>query len=314
MPPFYRPSSEVERQIAEFKATLPEGITGPPPGDFAAQLQWDAWQGHLVELQTELDAAIAHELEDSELNVALDGDPVSGHAIHAGFLGAFLSKAQSLVHAIAQLTEQHPVTVRGSVTSNIISDYKLIVGGVYASSFGLKLRLPDESELDHLRLARSEAVMGDFCKLMDPQVDERELARLLASPRVRSNYRGLIETVAKYGAQVSARTPGNRRGTRMTANHARDRMTWLESFKSATETLQLTGSLIGGNIGQKRFELIVDDESYKGTLSESACEQLRHMHLGDIVQAQIEQTTLTSEDGSAEGSVSYHLVRLERAK
>ncbi len=53
MPTYYRPSSEIERQFAEFKSTLPEGITGPPPGDFAAQLQWDSWQNHLYELVSE---------------------------------------------------------------------------------------------------------------------------------------------------------------------------------------------------------------------------------------------------------------------
>ncbi len=311
MSSYLRSSSEIEQQLGEFTAALPPSFRNPPADDFAASLQSQAWQKHLHELQTELEAAITYELEESELNVALDGDPVSGHAIHAGFLGAFLAKAQSLINALAQLAEQQRPTGRGSVSNNIISDYKLIVGGVYASSFGLKLRLPSETELGHLRLAQAEAVMDDFCQLVDSKVDERELVRLLASPRVKSNYLGLIEIVAKHGAKVVARTPGKRHGVRLSANDARDRALWLESFKSATQPIQLQGVLTGGSIANKRFELEVDDEIYKGSISDSAREQMQHIRFGARVQAKIDETTLTAEDGSTEGSITHHLTSLD---
>lgn len=61
MPKLYRPSSEIARQLAEFKATLPQGMTEPPPYDFAAKLQWESWQTHLKELSAELATAQARE-------------------------------------------------------------------------------------------------------------------------------------------------------------------------------------------------------------------------------------------------------------
>ena len=67
-----RPSSVIEAQLAAFLATLPAGVTAPPPGDFAAQLQWDAWQNHRQELEAELDQAIEAELDD-ELPMPLTG-------------------------------------------------------------------------------------------------------------------------------------------------------------------------------------------------------------------------------------------------
>lgn len=310
MPTYYRPSSEIERQIADFKATLPEGITGPPPDDFAAQLQWDSWQKHLTELDKELDKSIGQELEGSDVLLAIDGDPVSGHAVHAGFLGTILAKAQSLINALAQAAEQRP-TERGNVPNNIIADYKLMVDGVFQSSFGLKLRLPTEQELNRLRLNHSEVVLDQFCKLMDPDLEQTELLQIVSSPRVKTHYLGLIEAVGKGGAKLLARTPRIRRGVRLTAAQARDRATWMSSFSAATETLVLEGLLTGGSVANNRFELLVDDDIYKGGISVQAKEQMRVIHFGDRVRATVDETTMTAEDSQLEGAVTRHLTSIE---
>jgi hypothetical protein len=52
--PARRPVSVVEAQLREFLASLPPGVAEPPPKDFAARLQWDAWQNHRRELEAEL--------------------------------------------------------------------------------------------------------------------------------------------------------------------------------------------------------------------------------------------------------------------
>ena len=98
---------------------------------------------------------------------------------------------------------------------------------------------------------------------------------------------------------------------RLSANDARDRALWLESFKSATQPIQLQGVLTGGSIANKRFELEVDDEIYKGSISDSAREQMQHIRFGARVQAKIDETTLTAEDGSTEGSITHHLTSLD---
>ncbi len=310
MPTYYRPSSEIERQIADFKATLPEGITDPPPSDFAAQLQWDSWQQHLAELNRELALSIDHELEGSDLLLAVDGDPVSGHAIQVGFLGTLLAKAQSLINALAQVAEQRP-TGRGNVSNNIISEYKLMVDGVFQSSFGLKLRLPTEHELNRLRVNHSEIVLDDFCKLIDPDLGQGELLRLVSSPRVKTHYLGLIEAVGKGGAKLMARTPRIRQGVHITAAQARDRSTWMSSFSAATETLVLDGLLTGGSVANNKFEFQVDDDTYRGGISAQAKDQMRSIHFGDRIRAIIEETTMTVEDGPLEGAVTHHLKSIE---
>jgi hypothetical protein len=310
MPTYYRPSSEIESQIADFKATLTEGLTGPPPGDFAAQLQWDAWQNYLKDLDAELDSSIDQELEGSDVLLAIDGDPVSGHAVHAGFLGTILAKAQSLINALAQAAERRP-TERGNVPNNIIADYKLMVDGVFQSSFGLKLRLPTEQELNRLRVNHSELVLDQFCKLIDPELEQTELLQIVSSPRVKTHYLGLIEAVGKGGAKLLARTPRIRRGVRITAAQARDRATWMSSFSAATETLVLDGLLTGGSVANNKFELQADDDTYRGGISAQAKDQMRTIHFGDRVRATIEETTMTAEDGQMEGSITHHLMSIE---
>jgi hypothetical protein len=307
---YYRPSSEIERQIADFNATLPEGINGPPKGDFAAQLQWDSWQYDLKQLNMELEASIDQELVGADVLLAIDGDPVSGHAVQAGFLGIILAKAQSLINALAQASEHRP-TGRGNVRNNIIADYRLMVDGVFQSSFGLKLRLPTQQELNHLRVNHSESVLDDFCHLIDPDLDQTELLQIVSSPRVKTQYLGLIEAVGKGGAKLLARTPRIRHGVRINAAQARDRATWMSSFSAETETLVLEGFLTGGSVANNKFEFQMDDETYRGGISAQAKEKMRTIHFGDRARATIEQTTMTAEEGHLDGAVTHHLKSIE---
>ena len=116
-----RPSSEIEAQLEAFLATLPTGVAAPPAGDFAASLQWTSWQNHHKELEVELEAARREELAEADLQVAFSGEPVFQHDIKDGFLGVFLSKAQSLINALAQAIEQKP-TERGSIANNLVEE------------------------------------------------------------------------------------------------------------------------------------------------------------------------------------------------
>lgn len=57
----YRPSSEIERQLCEFTAVLPPRDDVPDGDDFAAQLQWEAWDAHKQELENELEQSRTEE-------------------------------------------------------------------------------------------------------------------------------------------------------------------------------------------------------------------------------------------------------------
>jgi Cdc6-like AAA superfamily ATPase len=69
-----RSSSDVEAQLKSFLAALPSGIEAPPANDFAAQLQWDAWQAHLGELDSELQRAKEREAEEAS-KIVLKANP-----------------------------------------------------------------------------------------------------------------------------------------------------------------------------------------------------------------------------------------------
>lgn len=306
----FRPSSLIERQIAEFKATLPPGLTGPPPDDFAAQLEWNCWQNHLQELDTEWEASVDHEMAGSDIQLALDGDPVKGHAIHIGFLSTVLGKVQSLVNALAQASEQR-ATERGSIPNRIMEEYRLLFDGSFASSFGVKLRVPSPTELGRDRTSDIAPVVDQFCSLFNPDLDQTELSRALAQPRVRRHYRDLIDGIAKQGAVMKVRTPRIKKGFRFSSPQARDRAEWLDSWVVDLSTLEIEGILVGGSLNGNRFEIQTDDELYKGSISATARDQMQQIKLGDRVKATIEETTLTAEDVSGEAKITHFLESID---
>lgn len=294
-----------------FLATLPTGVTTPPVGDFAAGLQWNSWQNHRQEMERELQTARLEELAGADLQVAFSGEPVFHHDIKAGFLGVFLSKAQSLLNALAQATEQKP-TERGSIANNLVEDYRLLVAGTFPSSFGLRLRLHSTNELGRLRLSQTEAVLDQFCTLIDPNLGQAELVKAVASQRVKTHYYDLVETLSKEGAQMTVRTKARLKGVKINAQQARDRATWMDSLTESTATLPLDGILTGGSIATNRFELQVDEEFYRGRISREAKAQMKDLKLGEQVKAEVVETTFFAEEAIVEGQATYFLKSIVR--
>lgn len=306
-----RPSSQIEAQLEAFLATLPAGVTAPPAGDFAASLQWKSWQNHQQEMERELETARREELAGADLQIAFSGEPVFQHDIKAGFLGVFLSKAQSLINALAQATEQKP-TERGSIANSLVEDYRLLVAGTFPSSFGLRLRLHSNNELGRLRLSQTEAVLEQFCTLIDPNLSQAELVKAVASQRVKTHYYDLVETIGKEGAQMTVRTKARLKGVKINAQQARDRATWMDSLTESTATLPLEGILTGGSIATNRFELQVAEEFYRGRISPEARAQMKNLKLGEHVKAEVVETTFFAEEAIVEGHASYFLKSIVR--
>lgn len=306
-----RPSSEIEAQLGAFVATLPAGVTAPPANDFATKLQWQSWQHHQQELERELEAARRAELAEADLQVAFSGEPVFQHDIKAGFLGVFLSKAQSLINALAQATEQKP-TERGSIANSLVEDYRLLVAGTFPSSFGLRLRLHSNTELGRLRLSQTATVLDQFCTLIDPNLSQAELVKAVASQRVKTHYYDLVETLSKEGAQMTVRTKARLKGVKINAKQARDRATWMDSLTESTATLPLDGVLTGGSIATNKFELQVAEEFYRGRISPEAKAQMKDLKLGERVKAEVVETTFFAEEAIVEGHATYFLKSIVR--
>lgn len=307
-----RPSSEIEAQLEAFLATLPTDVRATAVNDFATALQVRSWRTHQQELETELEAARRAELAEADLQVAFSGEPVFQHDIKAAFLGVFLSKAQSLINALAQATEQKP-TERGSIANSLVEDYRLFVAGTFPSSFGLRLRLHSDLELGRLRLSQTEAVLDHFCALIDPNLSQAELIKAVASQRVKTHYYDLVEILSKEGAQMTVRTKTRLTGIKINPQQARDRATWMDSLTESTATLPLEGVLTGGSIATNKFELLVGEEFYRGRISHDAKSQLKDLKLGERVIAEIVETTFLAEEAVVEGHATYFLKNIMRA-
>ena len=306
-----RPSSEIEAQLEAFLASLPPGVTAPPPNDFAAQLQWDEWQSNRRDLEMELESGRREELAEADIQLAISGEPVFQHDIMAGFLGSVLSKAQSLINALAQAVEQTP-TERGNIANNLVEDYRLLVAGTFPSSFGLRLRLHSDIELGRLRLSQTDSVLNQFCTLFAPNVGQAELVKAVASPRVKTHYYDLVEIIGKGGAQMTVRTKTCLAGVKITAKQARDRATWMDSLTESTTILPLEGVLTGGSIATNKFELLVGEEFYRGRISPEAKEQMKDLKLGEHTKAEVVETTFFAEEAIVEGHATYFLKSIVR--
>jgi hypothetical protein len=254
----HRPSPVIEAQLVDFLATLPPGVTTPPPDDFAGQIQWESWKNHRRELEAELDQALEAELAGSDLQFAFSGAPVIEYDIAAGFLGNFISKAQSLLFALAQATEQKSTEMERLATT-LIEDYRLFISDTFASPLGVKFRRHAGREIGPLRMVRTLEVVEQFCVLLDAQLPSGDLLKMLSSPRVRARYYELLELVAKEDARVTVRTKTRPSGVRLDAKQARDLTTWMDSLAESTSTLPLESILTGGGGVTSQFEIQVGD-------------------------------------------------------
>jgi hypothetical protein len=215
------------------------------------------------------------------------------------------------MNALAQATEQKP-TERGSIANNLVEDYRLLVASTFPSSFGLRLRLHSDTELGRLRLSQTEAVLDQFCKLLDPDLTQVELVKAVASQRVKTHYYDLVENIGKEGAQMTVRTKARLKGVKINAKQARDRATWMDSLTENTATLPLEGVLTGGSIATNRFELQVGEEFYRGRISPEARAQMKDLKLGENVKADVVETTFFAEEAIVEGHAAYFLKSLIR--
>jgi hypothetical protein len=259
-----------------------------------------------------MEQAAQSELACCDLHLAMSGDPVSEHDVQAGFLGVVLTKAQGLINALAQATEQRP-TERGSIANSLVEEYRLLVSAFAPSSFAVKLRFHSDKELGRLRLAKVDEVLGNFCCLIDPGASQADLVKLVSVPRVQGHYYGLIDAIGKEGAELTVRTKRQLAGVRISAKQARDRIAWMDSLTETTTTLNLEGVLTGGSIATNRFELLVEPEFYRGRISPEAKTEMRQIKLGDPVSAEIVQTTFVVDEAVIEGHVTYYLKKITPA-
>ncbi|HEY7429083.1 MAG TPA: hypothetical protein VH682_32950 [Gemmataceae bacterium] len=303
-----RSAQEIKRQLADL-AKVKAKADAYGVRDFASQLGLQSLRGQEQSLIEELRAAEMLE-SGSAAELVFGGDPVRDHLIQAGFLGAMFSKVQQLVNALAQAITSVP-TARAPVPRNIVAENRLLVASWFPSSFAVRLCLPTKEELGQMYDTESQSVLEGLAELLGEQVPSQQTIDWVSHPRVRKHYYEFLDAVAKQGAMIRLRTQGNPYGAAVDAQQARERVDWLDLLTVKEETLSLSGTLVGGSIETGRFELKVEDEVYKGKVSEGTKVLMKQITFGASVQARVRVTTLVHEEGATESATSYFLEAIE---
>lgn len=298
-----RPSSVIAKQIAEFEAYLPKDYT-PSPDDFAAELQLSSWQSHLSELKEEHEQAIDAEMENSDVQIILSGKPVKDHSVNASVLAGILGSAGKLVSALGELGRRAADALLGSGEEN-----DLMVDGVFASSFGLKMRIASEAEGD-AGSTKAASLAEQFCGLLDGSTENAKLQVWLSNEKIRSSYLKLMKQIASADAKVFVRTKKTRYGVLTSPRQAQERIEWLSLSAKSQGSITVRGMLVGGSIPSKKFEIMADEKRYAGSVRIKALKQMTEIKFGDQVQALI---SVVKKSRSGSGSVhdisdgKYHL-------
>ena len=279
-----RAAAEVRRQLADL-ARLRETARAYGTPDFASRVGLDSILGHEQSLLEELRAAELLESE-SAAEIAFDGDPVQGHAIHAAFLGVMLTKVQQLVNALAQAMVGVPTAV-APLPRNIVAENRLIVTGWVPSSFAVRFRLPTREELGQLVDTESLAVLGALTELLGGPSLSQNAVEWVSLPRVKKHYSEFLEVLAKQGASLTLRTRRNPYGVGLTTQGARDRVEWLDLLQVTESAVTMSGVLVGGNVESGRFELKAEDEVFRGYTTETAKNQMKQIRFGASVRADL---------------------------
>lgn len=228
------------------------------------------------------------------------------------FFGQLLTVIQNLTNAVAQV-QANAQTARGQIKDNLISHNRFELDHTFQSSFGAALRLPIDDQGELSLIDGFESAADVVCKLFDGQNLDMVTVDFLSSSRVRGHYSALVDLLGKQGASVVLRTQNKPEGSHISAQQARDRSEWLDLLKIESDTASTEGTLVGGNIESKKFEIRIDTgEILRGFAAEKAVLKMKNMNFGAIVIAEIETATSTHEEADLEPRISYRLVDIIR--
>ncbi|MEO8588131.1 MAG: hypothetical protein ABI432_02090 [Flavobacteriales bacterium] len=304
----HRPSSEVEELldlVRSWKVSEPQA----EPYGTGAWFQARADANHVKGLEQELEESITAELTNADLTLALDGAPVRDHKVRADFLGTILTKAQGLVNALAAAMERPDVR---NTNPDAKEENCLFVGTSFASSYGIRFSMLKADDLGRIPGSNQEEVLKAFTTLMDPGSPAEQVDTLLnKTPRVRTNYRDMVEAIASNGARIVARTHALRQGVRMNTEQAFARANKLKAAAgNATALPPMKGLLLGGDIDTRSFHFKVGKQDYRGELSDEVMLVFTKFRFGAKVTATLRATPKVVPDGSSTGKPEYTLLKL----
>lgn len=280
-----RPADSILEEIRDLDETLAAfggEILGDDSGDALMQRSLLARKEELVGL---LAAALVG-LQQPGLRLYLDGGPVSGKTIAAGFLGRALEELQGSLHALgASLLGR--VGERGLLTSRAVEETQFLVTGIVPGSFGVVLEAPlgpiqqsmltEETDLSLAERATSRLI--DLLEIGSTAETNDALVEALGDLGLRpvNRLRGFADLMRDSEATVrlewqSPDVP--ERDLEMDRGQIRRLAGHLASVEAREETITVRGWLGGASKIRGRFELEVDGRLYSGAAAPDVIESV----------------------------------------
>ncbi|MEI6135732.1 MAG: hypothetical protein WCP72_12230 [Desulfomonile sp.] len=194
-----RPSEP--RSIETFKCQLDAFRKGKelssafPLDDLASHWANESRLAHEDALIDELCAAeVLGSTDDVELS--LTGMPVHEHSVAADFFGVLLSGLQDLVKLVS-FGIKHTSLIGEEIPEKIIQENKMIVTGWSATSFTVKMKLPElEGISDVFAADRREKLLRCLEELFWDDVSDQDLTALVTKYAAKGTYKKLLGNIA----------------------------------------------------------------------------------------------------------------------
>lgn len=299
-----RPLSKIREQLTELRSAMAD-LEDVATTDFAARVTLASLRANeSVLLNEEASAVLAD--DGHSLEIVLEGDAVVRHTIGATFLSDVLGRFQRLLDGVAQAREGQSTRV-GRVPEDIRSGVRMMVAAMVPGSFAVRIDIPDQAEQlfgdDVLR-----ATLNLFAA--EPAVES--FVPLMRLPRVKSSYEELAKSLVLHSSEVRFRTRTGE-SAHFTAQMARERLDWIALVETAENTLDVRGTLVGGNVESKTYVLAVDDEHYRGRILDTALDELRRVALGASVRARLLRIVKAQVDDIVAPREEFYLEAIKAA-
>ncbi len=300
-----RPSKAIESQLAAFRKgkELAESFE---TDDFASQLAMESMLAYEEALLDEFHAAEMLESTD-DVVISLSGMPVYNHTVAADFLGILLSGLQDLIKLIS-FGVKHSSSIGDKISEKVLKESKIMVTGWAASSFTVKMRLPEiEGIGEAFAEDRRDKVLHCLEELFRDDAPDRELTDLVTKYAAKKAYRKILGNVVDKKGEVQLRTKARPYGVKLTPKGARKRISWMNEPEEESREFELAGELVGGSLESKQFELKVGESVYYGRVLPEAHEQMKGFKYGELVRALIKEVKKYRKRAQAEPTISHYL-------
>ena len=317
-----RPAEEILDELRHLGETLAE-FPAELPGDTGAGLMYRTLLERQSELREQLAAALAGEHQPA-LRLFLDGRPVSGNTVVAGFLGKALEELQASVQALGAAMLGR-VGERGLLASRVVDETQLRVTRLIPGSFGLLLEAPlgpvqqsmltDETDLSLVEKAAESLI--DVFELGSSTGKDEQLLEALGGLGVRpvSQLREFADLIRNSEAtmRLEFRSPDvPERAIDMDRTQIERLADHLSQVEAQESTFTVTGWLGGASKIRGRFELEADGRLYTGTAASDVIDTMERFFNrrceADLV------VTVTRSLTSGKRSERYYLVALRLAR